>query len=107
MLAAVAMAIALTATIYFYCKRKRPAAHDDPRRLFSELCRHYALNRYQRRLLRGLAEARGLRDNPCLLFIDPQYWAMAPLTEKMFCEPRIRNQLMLLQRTLFTYQDRA
>ena len=59
---------------------------------------------YTVRFLLGLAEARGLRDNPCLIFVDSQYWVMAPITDKMFCEPRIRNQLMLLQRTLFTYQ---
>ncbi len=42
-------------------------------KLFRELCAMHGLGRASRRLLKRLAEARGLT-NPAMLFVEPQYF---------------------------------
>lgn len=56
-------------------RRRRDFDYDRPQRLFADLCRAHKLNWSNRRLLKHLAAARGLK---CLstLFVEPEYFDM-------------------------------
>ncbi len=56
-------------------RRRRDFDYDSPPRLFSDLCRAHRLNWSNRRLLKQLAVARGLK-SPAALFVEPEYFDM-------------------------------
>jgi hypothetical protein len=56
-------------------RRRRDFAYDSPPRLFADLCRAHKLNWSNRRLLKQLAAARGLKC-PAALFVEPDYFDM-------------------------------
>jgi hypothetical protein len=56
-------------------RRRRDFAYDSPPRLFADLCRAHKLNWSNRRLLKHLATARGLKC-PARLFVEPDYFDM-------------------------------
>jgi len=56
-------------------RRRRDFAYDSPPRLFADLCRAHKLNWSNRRLLKHLAAARGLKC-PATLFVEPDYFDM-------------------------------
>ncbi|MEZ6138528.1 MAG: hypothetical protein R3C53_26900 [Pirellulaceae bacterium] len=100
MIAIVATVFSLAAGIYVYYRRRSERVCHDPRKLFNELCRAHGLNSKQRRLLNNLAQARGVKD-PSEVLLDSNHWVLDPTTDKKFCEPKCRNLLLTLQRTLF------
>ncbi|MCI0333328.1 MAG: hypothetical protein L0228_08915 [Planctomycetes bacterium] len=65
----------LTTLIYRVASRRssRTFSSDSPAKLFRELCAAHGLNLYSRRLLKRLAQARGLT-SPALLFVEPQHF---------------------------------
>ena len=56
-------------------RRRRDFAYDSPPRLFADLCRAHKLNWSNRRLLKHLAAARGLKC-PATLFVEPEHFDM-------------------------------
>jgi hypothetical protein len=56
-------------------RRRRDFDYDRPPRLFADLCRAHKLNWSNRRLLKHLAAARGLKC-PATLFVEPEYFDM-------------------------------
>ena len=56
-------------------RRRRDFDYDRPPRLFADLCRAHKLNWSNRRLLKHLAAARGLKC-PSTLFVEPEYFDM-------------------------------
>ena len=56
-------------------RRRRDFDYDSPQRLFADLCRAHKLNWSNRRLLKQLAAARGLKC-PSTLFVEPEYFDM-------------------------------
>ncbi len=56
-------------------RRRRDFEYDSPPRLFADLCRAHKLNWSNRRLLKHLAAARGLKC-PATLFVEPEYFDM-------------------------------
>jgi hypothetical protein len=54
-------------------RRSRDFHYDSPPRLFADLCRAHKLNWSNRRLLKHLAAARGLK-SPATLFVEPDYF---------------------------------
>jgi hypothetical protein len=56
-------------------RRRRDFEYDRPPRLFADLCRAHKLNWSNRRLLKQLAAARGLKC-PASLFVEPEYFDM-------------------------------
>lgn len=59
-------------------RRRRDFEYDRPPRLFADLCKAHKLNRPNRKLLKQLAAARGLK-LPAALFVEPEYFDMANL----------------------------
>jgi hypothetical protein len=57
-------------------RRRRDFDYDRPPRLFTELCRAHRLSWSNRRLLKHLAIASGLK-SPAMLFVEPEYFDMA------------------------------
>jgi hypothetical protein len=55
--------------------RHRDFEYNSPPRLFADLCRAHKLNRSNRRLLKQLAAARGLK-MAAMLFVEPDYFDM-------------------------------
>ena len=64
-------------------QRRRDFDYDRPQRLFADLCRAHRLSWSNRRLLKHLAAARGLKC-PSTLFVEPEYFdaTNVPLTLK-------------------------
>ena len=56
-------------------RRQRDFEYDRPARLYADLCRAHKLNWSNRRLLKQLAAARGLKC-PAALFVEPEYFDM-------------------------------
>src|SRR5882757_5946377 len=56
-------------------RRRRDFAYDSPPRLFADLCRAHKLTWANRRLLKHLATARGLKC-PATLFVEPENFDM-------------------------------
>jgi hypothetical protein len=56
-------------------RRRRDFDYDRPPRLFADLCRAHKLSWSNRRLLKHLAVARGLK-SPTILFVEPEYFDM-------------------------------
>lgn len=56
-------------------RRRRDFDYDRPPRLFADLCRAHKLNWSNRRLLKHLAAARGLKF-PAMLFVEPEHFDM-------------------------------
>jgi hypothetical protein len=78
-------------------RRHRDFHYDSPPRLFADLCRAHKLNWSNRRLLKHLATARGLK-SPATLFVEPEYFdtTNVPLAMK-----ESTNALKQLQRKFF------
>ena len=83
LIGASALLLAFVATSYFLAKRKRSEfLHNSPRRLFHDLCRAHLLHLRDRRLLKKLAAARGVK-NAAELFVDPKYFDAADLPHSL------------------------
>jgi hypothetical protein len=65
--------------------------------LFQSLCKAHRLTWAERRLLRRLAQARGLGD-PTILFVEPGHFVMSPLPSAV---ARHTDRLSALQQRLF------
>jgi hypothetical protein len=59
-------------------REARTFSSNSPARLFRELCAAHKLQRSSRRLLKRLAEARGLT-SPAILFVEPEHFDEATL----------------------------
>jgi hypothetical protein len=78
-LAAVTLVVVATITWQtFSNRRRRDFDYDRPPRLFADLCKAHKLNRSNRRLLKQLAAARGLK-LPATLFVEPEFFDMTNL----------------------------
>jgi hypothetical protein len=78
-------------------RRKRDFDFNRPPRLFADLCRAHKLNRSDRRLLKLLAAARGLKI-AATLFVEPDYFDTADLQPSL--KPAA-NDLRQLRHKLF------
>jgi hypothetical protein len=78
-------------------RRRRDFAYDSPPRLFADLCRAHQLNWSNRRLLKYLAAARGLKC-PATLFVEPDYFDMTNVPAAL--KPSA-NELRQLRHKLF------
>jgi hypothetical protein len=79
------VAIALLAGMVWQVARRRTTrtfSSDSSAKLFRELCAAHALRRASRRLLKRLAEARGLT-NPAMLFVEPQHFEAKSLPAEL------------------------
>jgi hypothetical protein len=73
-----AVALLLAGTLIWQIvarRRQREFASNNPTRLFGELCRAHRLDRSNRRLLKQLAAAHGIK-SAALLFVEPDYFDM-------------------------------
>jgi hypothetical protein len=78
-------------------RAERMFAEDSPAKLFRQLCAVHGLNHVHRRLLRQLAETRGVA-LPAALFVEPGYFDTQKLPPEL--QP-FANELRLLQKRLF------
>jgi hypothetical protein len=78
-------------------RRRRDFAYDRPPRLFFELCKAHKLNWSNRRLLKQLAAARGVKF-PAMLFVEPDYFETTNLPAAL--QPAA-TELRNLRRKLF------
>lgn len=89
---AVVIWLLYAATRWQEARLRRP----NPRRLFRELCRAHRLNRWERRVLRELAESAAARQ-PAELFVRPDAFRPAPLprlaTERPAAFEQLRRKL--------------
>jgi hypothetical protein len=75
-LAAVTLLVIVTVVWQTISRRRRRDFHyNSPQRLFADLCRVHKLNWSNRRLLKHLAAARGLK-SPATLFVEPEHFDM-------------------------------
>jgi hypothetical protein len=75
-LAAVTLLVVMTISWQVISRRRRnDFDYDRPPRLFADLCRAHKLNWSNRRLLKHLAAARGLK-SPACLFVEPEHFDM-------------------------------
>jgi hypothetical protein len=78
-LTAVTLLVIVTIVWQVVSKRhRRDFDYDRPHRLFADLCRAHKLTWSNRRLLKQLAMARGLK-SPTLLFVEPDHFDMTNL----------------------------
>jgi hypothetical protein len=96
---ATALLLAIIAVVHFVLTRRkrREFWHDNPMRLFRDLCRAHRLDSADRRLLKKLAAARGI-EHANELFVEPHHFEAADLPPSL--EASARN-LRQLRRTLF------
>jgi hypothetical protein len=73
-------------------REARTFSSNSPARLFRELCTAHKLQRSSRRLLKRLAEARGLT-SPAMLFVEPEHFDEATLPASLSASVRDLRQL--------------
>ena len=78
-------------------RRKRDFLYNSEPRLFAELCRAHKLSWSNRRLLKQLAAARGLKSSVAL-FVEPEYFEMANVPPALRASA---TELRQLRRRLF------
>jgi hypothetical protein len=76
----------------FQERESRTFSANSPARLFRELCAAHKLQRSSRRLLKRLAEARGLT-SPSLLFVEPEHFDEATLPANLSASAKDLRQL--------------
>jgi hypothetical protein len=97
-LAAVTLVVIVTITWQTLSKRRhRDFEYDRPPRLFADLCKAHKLNRSNRRLLKQLAAARGLK-LAATLFVEPEFFDMTNLPAAL--QP-LAKELRKLRHKLF------
>jgi hypothetical protein len=97
LLAAVTLLVIVSVIWQTISTRRRHDFHyNSPPRLFAELCRAHKLSWSNRRLLKRLAAARGLK-TPANLFVEPEYFDMSNVPPALKTSAteirRIRQQL--------------
>lgn len=93
------VAVVVVTLIWQWIERRRP--HDfrcnRPNRLFDELCKAHRLDRSSRRLLKQLAESRGLTDAG-VLFVEPIHFDTARIPAEL---ANAAKQIRQLRHRLF------
>jgi hypothetical protein len=78
-------------------RASRTFSSDSSSKLFHELCAAHGIRRTSRRLLKQLADARGVTD-PATLFVEPRYFDVQNLPSELRSSAK---ELQLLGETLF------
>jgi hypothetical protein len=96
---AIVVFASVAAILWRVLKRRasRTFSSDSPSSLFRELCAAHGIKRTDRRLLRKLAESRGIT-NPAILFVEPQCFESQQLPSDLQASAR---ELRALNETLF------
>jgi hypothetical protein len=91
--------VIIAAVVWRELKRRaaRTFRADSSAKLFRELCAAHGIKRSSRRLLKQLAEARGVSD-PATLFVEPRYFEAQSLPRELKASAK---ELRLLDETLF------
>jgi hypothetical protein len=89
----------ITAVLWTVLKSRasRTFSSDSPTSLFRELCAAHGIKRTDRRLLRKLAEFRGIT-NPAILFVEPQCFETQHLRSELQASAK---ELRMLNEKLF------
>ena len=78
-------------------RRRRDFHYDSPPALFADLCRAHKLSWSNRRLLKQLAAARGLKCQAAL-FVEPEHFDMTNVPKSL---KQHANEVRQLRQTLF------